>query len=293
MNPPTLPQVVSALAAGRPESEQVMMTHLLATLEVGDQPNQGHSNPGLVSTNKQNTIHPSGGERQTTDMRQEHNFPNERAQKAYKAGRKAGTEAFLDKQPKPAAGESWWLKGWQEAYDEGVELVSRRHRKEVALATEQDKAEGLSATEQEPSPAKLVVVPEAELARVFGADWADRLNCQVAEADSGQPVVYPDNKADQATAVMAGFQAGWTHGVAYRHGQLLFWLENRFVHLTNTHEAGYKDSSDEFDQELKQWENEEPEELDVETLPSTQLARLHAEAWLGGNRDFVNKPVSY
>ena len=127
MNPqPGLPQVVSALAEGRPESEQVMMTHLLATLEVGDQPNQGHSNPGLVSTNKQNTIHPSGGERQTTDMRQEHNFPSEAAERAYKDGRKRGKEAFLDGTARPSYGDQWWLKGWQEAYDEGVELRSRQ-----------------------------------------------------------------------------------------------------------------------------------------------------------------------
>ena len=63
MNEPTLPQVVAALAEGRNEYERLMMNCLLA-LEVGDQPNQGHSNPGLVSSNKQNTIHRQGGERQ-------------------------------------------------------------------------------------------------------------------------------------------------------------------------------------------------------------------------------------
>ena len=58
-------------------------------------------------------------------MRQEHNFPSEAAERAYKDGRKRGKEALLDGQAKPSYGDQWWLKGWQEAYDEGVELLSR------------------------------------------------------------------------------------------------------------------------------------------------------------------------
>ena len=58
-------------------------------------------------------------------MRQEHNFPSEAAQRAYRDGRKRGTEALLDGADKPAHGDQWWLLGWQEAYDEGVELISR------------------------------------------------------------------------------------------------------------------------------------------------------------------------
>ena len=55
MNPPTLPQLAAALAAGRPEPEQAAMEQLLRTLEVGDQPAGVIVNPGLVSTtNKQN-----------------------------------------------------------------------------------------------------------------------------------------------------------------------------------------------------------------------------------------------
>ena len=53
MNPPTLPQAVSALAEDQPESEQIAMAHLLATLEVGDQPAGVIVNPGLVSTTNQ------------------------------------------------------------------------------------------------------------------------------------------------------------------------------------------------------------------------------------------------
>ena len=115
MNEPTLPQVVSALAEGRPEDEQAVMNFLLQ--DVSTRP------AGQGAANTSNS-HPGGGRKAT--MRPEHNFPDERAERAYKTGRKAGKEAFLDKQPKPSYGDPWWLTGWQEAYDEGVELVSRQ-----------------------------------------------------------------------------------------------------------------------------------------------------------------------
>ena len=112
--PPRLPQVVSALAVGRPENEQAVMNFLLQ--DVSTRP------AGLGAANTSNRRE-SG---RKASMRQEHNFPSEAAERAYKDGRKRGKEAFIDKQPKPSYGDPWWLIGWQEGYDEGVELVSRQ-----------------------------------------------------------------------------------------------------------------------------------------------------------------------
>ena len=117
MKKPLLPEVVAALAASRNEYERLMMDCLLQ--DVSTQPDR------LDAANASNRH--SGSGRKAT-MRPEHNFPDKRAERAFKAGRKAGKKAFLDKLPKPSTGEFWWLKGWQDAYDEGVELVSRKNR---------------------------------------------------------------------------------------------------------------------------------------------------------------------
>ena len=114
MNPPNLPQAVSALAEGRPEDEQQVMGFLLQDVS---------TRPDTAGAANASNSRESGGK---ATMKQTHNFPSEGAERAYRDGRKRGKEAFLDGTAKPSYGDRWWLLGWQEAYDEGVELRSRQ-----------------------------------------------------------------------------------------------------------------------------------------------------------------------